>query len=158
MKKKTLMLEELTKKYKETTKKMILEMEREYDEAWQRMIQDIEKKRIEVTEDLEQLEKKKMGLDAEVNELSQKVIDLSEGVKKEKESLNNLVHKSQEKIDQLLDTEKKIEGIITRENACDIKEKELKEKLLEIKAKDITLADRERRVKRYFDALNEPTI
>ena len=61
-------------------------------------------------------------------------------------------HQSSEKY---LEYEKKIQSIVDRENTNKEKEKQLKERSMELKAREISLDDKAKTVKRVFDKINQ---
>ena len=147
--------EEWKKEYEEVTQALIKKLAQKYEDLWKELMEDLQKRKLKVEGDLKEKEAELNKRNKESSALADEIIKLEEGVRKENRRLAEIDGKAEKMAVKYLEHEKKIERIVEREKAVGEKEKDQKEMDLTLKAREISIQEKMRTVKRAYDKLGQ---
>ncbi len=148
------MFDKLTDKFKKEVSDFTARMELKFSEFWGELMTELQEKKMFLEEETELLTKKKEELAKESDKLVNDITRLKEIKTQETQNLEENFKKQKTLAGKIQELEKGIEAIIQREKFCDVREREQNEKQRQLKAKELSLEERERAVKRVFDKLD----
>jgi chromosome segregation ATPase len=148
-------MDTLYEKFKTEFGELLKRMGMDFDTAWKSMLEDLSIKKAALESKVVELESKHKNLDIEVKKFSGELLDLDFKIKKAKENLKALEDKKLSMAEAVLAAEKTINEAKLAIDDLNKKQEKLDDTELAIKVKEGNLQEREARMNRILNKVNQ---
>lgn len=153
------MFEELLGKSKEKwesfAQQILTELKEQYEAFSKELVDDLMKRKSELELGVEKLEAEQSKKTKELDVISQEIIQIAEGTKKEREKLDNYQKKQDELLGKILEMEAREKDILIGEENLKQRDGDLLKKEEEIKIQLVLLDEKQRNLKKIWEKVQQ---